>query len=81
ENAPFNQGKNKMYVGGAGNLVAFACKISWDKGNEGFVVFQSKTLLIEHYEKMLGATHEGGLTMIIYPHAALKLIQTYFQEQ
>jgi hypothetical protein len=81
ENAPFNLGKNKMYAGVAGNLVAFACKIAWDKGNEGFVVFQSKTQLIRHYEKMLGAVHEGGHTMIIYPHAALKLIQTYFQEQ
>ena len=81
ENAPFNFGKNKMYAGVAGNLVAFACKMSWDRGNEGFVVFQSKTQLIQHYEKMLGAVHEGGHTMIIYPHAALKLIQTYFQEQ
>ncbi len=81
ENAPFNLGKNKMYAGVAGNLVAFACKMSWDRGNEGFVVFQSKTQLIEHYEKMLGAVHEGGRTMIIYPHAALKLIHTYFQEQ
>jgi hypothetical protein len=81
ENAPFNLGKNKMYAGVAGNLVAFACKIAWDNGNEGFVVFQSKTKLIEHYEKMLGAVHEGGHTMIIYPHTALKLIQTYFQEQ
>jgi hypothetical protein len=81
ENAPFNLGRNKMYAGVAGNLVAFACKMSWDRGNEGFVVFQSKTQLIEHYEKMLGAVHEGGHTLIIYPHAALKLIQTYFQEQ
>ncbi len=81
ENAPFNFGQHKMYAGVAGNLVAFACKMSWDRGNEGFVVFQSKTQLITHYEKMLGAVHEGGHTMIIYPHAALKLIHTYFQEQ
>ena len=29
ENAPYNKGKNKMYSGVAGNLVAFACKISF----------------------------------------------------
>jgi hypothetical protein len=81
ENAPFNIGKHKMYAGVAGNLVAFACKLSWDNGNQGFVVFQSKTLLIEHYEKMLGAVHEGGGRMIIYPHEALKLIQHYFLQQ
>ena len=81
ENAPFNMGKTKQYEGVAGNLFAFACKLSWDSGYQGFVVFQSKTLLIEHYEKMLGATHEGGHRMIIYPKAALKLIQKYFLEQ
>lgn len=29
ENAPFNKGKGKMYAGVAGNLVAFACKLSF----------------------------------------------------
>jgi hypothetical protein len=29
ESAPFNLGKNKLYEGVAGNLVAFACKVSW----------------------------------------------------
>ena len=28
ENAPFNLGKNKLYEGVAGNLVAYACKLS-----------------------------------------------------
>ena len=31
ESAPFNKGKNKLYVGVSGNLVAFLCKESWDK--------------------------------------------------
>ena len=31
ESAPFNKGKNKIYVGVAGNLVAFLCKESWDR--------------------------------------------------
>jgi hypothetical protein len=60
ESAPFNLGKKKLYTGVPGNLVAFTCKLSWEKGYEGFVAFQSKTKLIEHYEKTLGATHVGG---------------------
>ncbi len=79
ESAPFNIGKNKVYVGVPGNLVAFLCKESWDKGYEGFVSFLSKTKLIEHYEKMLGAIHIGNHKMIIFPKEALKLIKQYFK--
>jgi hypothetical protein len=39
----------------AGNLVAFACKTSFTNGLHGFVSFFSKTKLIGHYEKSLGA--------------------------
>ncbi len=78
ESAPFNLGKKKLYVGVPGNLFAFACKLSWDKGYDGIVAFQSKTKLIEHYETMLGAVHVGGHKMIIFPEAALRLIQQYF---
>ncbi len=79
ENAPFNKGKHKLYQGVPGNLFAFACKLSWDQGYEGIVAFQSKTRLIEHYEKTLGATYIGAHKMIIFPKAALKLIQQYFK--
>ncbi|MCX8473203.1 MAG: hypothetical protein ORN85_06095 [Sediminibacterium sp.] len=51
ESAPFNLGRNKIYVGVAGNLVAFACKVSFQRGFEGFVSFMAKTKLIQHYEK------------------------------
>jgi len=78
ESAPFNLGKHKLYKGVPGNLIAFACKNSWDKGYEGFVSFTAKTRLIEHYEKSLGATHVGGHKMILFPDAALKLIRKYF---
>jgi hypothetical protein len=78
ESSPSNLGREKRYEGVPGNLFAFACKTSWDKGYEGFVSFTSKTKLIEHYEKSLGATHVGGHKMIIFPHEALKLIQKYY---
>ncbi|RYD76312.1 MAG: hypothetical protein EOP53_14920 [Sphingobacteriales bacterium] len=79
ENAPFNKGKNKMYAGVAGNLVAFACKLSFQRGHEGNVSFVSKSQLIEHYMETLGAIHFGGRIMIIETQEALKLINKYFQ--
>jgi hypothetical protein len=79
ENAPFNKGRSKMYAGVAGNLVAFACRLSFQRGHEGNVSFLSKSQLIEHYEKSLGAIHFGGRVMIIETRAALKLIHHYFK--
>lgn len=79
ENAPFNKGKLKMYAGVAANLVAFACKVSFQRGHEGNVSFLSKSHLVEHYEKTLGAYHFGGRIMIIETTSALKLIGKYFK--
>ena len=78
ESAPFNLGKHKLYEGVPGNLFAFTCKISWDSGYQGFISFTSKTKLVEHYEKTLGATHIGEHKMVIFPQEALKLIRKYF---
>ena len=81
ESSPFNKGKTKVYSGVPGNLVAFACKLSFQRGHEGNVSFLSKTQLVNHYEKTLGAFHFGGRVMIIDTIAALKLINKYFQNQ
>ena len=81
ESAPFNKSKTKVYSGVPGNLVAFACKLSFQRGHEGNVAFLSKTQLVEHYEKSLGAFHFGGRIMIIETRAALKLINKYFQKK
>ena len=78
ESAPFNKGKPKVYSGVPGNLVAFACKLSFQRGHEGNIAFISKTQLIEHYIESLGAIHFGGRLMIIETNAALKLINKYF---
>ena len=79
ESAKFNIGKNKVYLGVPGNLVAFACKVSVDKGYEGFLAFDAKTALIKHYEQSLHATHFRGLRMFIETSAALRLISQYFK--
>ena len=78
ESAPFNKGKSKIYSGVPGNLVAFACKLSFQRGHEGNIAFISKTQLIDHYVETLGAVHFGGRLMIIDTNAALKLINKYF---
>jgi hypothetical protein len=61
-----------------GNLVAFACKLSFQRGGEGYVSFVAKTKLINHYIESLGATNLGGHLMVITTATALKLIDKYF---
>ncbi len=72
---------NLKYIGVPGNLVAFACRLSFQRGHQGNVSFLSKTQLIEHYEKSLGAIHFGGRVMIIETNTALKLIDKYFKNK
>ena len=79
ESSKFNKGKNKIYLGVPGNLVAFACKISVDRGYEGFLAFDAKSALIKHYQETLHATHFRGLRMFIETKAALRLISQYFK--
>jgi hypothetical protein len=80
ESAPFNIGKNKIYEGVPGNLVAYACKMSFQKGFEGYVAFTAKSKLIEHYERTLSAYHFKNRRMIIETHAARVLVEKYFKE-
>ena len=79
ESAPFNIGKQKLYEGVAGNLVAYACKTSFQKGYDGFVAFTAKTRLINHYEETLGAYHFKNQRMIIDTEPAKFLVTKYFK--
>ena len=79
ESAPFKKGQVKIYSGVPANLVAFACQLSFQRGHEGNVSFISKSQLVKHYEKSLGAVHFGGRLMIIEKNSALKLIDKYFK--
>lgn len=79
ESASFNKGKTKIYLGVPGNLVAHACRLSFQKGFDGFVSFHSKTNLIDHYIKTLGAYHFGGNLLIIDTLPAKTLIEKYFK--
>ena len=70
-----------MYSGVAGNLVAFACKLSFQRGHQGNIAFISKTQLIDHYVKTLGVFHIGVRVLVIESKAAQILIDKYFQNQ
>jgi len=80
ESAKFNKGKTKIYSGVPGNLVAFACKVSFDKGYEGYLAFDAKTALVKHYQETLYANHFKGTKMMIETPAANRLISKYFKK-
>ena len=79
ESAPHNYGSNKKYFGVAGNLVAFACKTSFDMGFDGIVAFRAKTALMDHYSVTLGAESVFRERMVIFTPAAKKLVNSYYR--
>lgn len=79
ENANFNRGKEKVYIGVGGNLFAFACLKSKELGFDGCVSFLSKTSLFEYYNKSLGAIKTIGQRMAILEQEAEVLINQYFK--
>ena len=81
ENAIFNRGKDKMYLGVGGNLFAFACLSSKELGYDGCVSFVSKTSLFEYYNKSLGAIRTIGQRMAILETEAEILIKHYFKHK
>lgn len=52
-----NIGSNKRIKGTAGCLIAWACKISFDRGYEGTVYLVPKTNLITHFISVYGFIH------------------------
>ena len=81
ENAKFNKGKEKAYLGVAGNLVAYACKLSFERNYDGFISFTSKSKLIEHYKKTLGAKIFMSNVMIIDTSESFRLFKRYFPDE
>jgi len=77
ESAAFNRGSNKTFLGVPGNLIAYNCKLSFDRGYDGFVAFTAKTALVEHYKKALGAIVIHGTLMHLDNPAARNLLDRY----
>ncbi|MDR0951178.1 MAG: hypothetical protein LBM13_06100 [Candidatus Ancillula sp.] len=80
ESAPHNIGKTKMYEGVHGALFASVAKDSLDAGFEGFVVFEAKTVLINHYITKYGAKFIHGRRLVFDTEASIKLIHDYLGE-
>jgi hypothetical protein len=80
ENAPSNRKPNKKYLGVLGNLVAFICKLSFEKGFDGIVAFDAKTKLIDHYKTALKAVHIGRGRMMINSRESKELVDKYFSK-
>ncbi len=80
ESAKFNKGKNKLYRGVAGNLVAFGCKMAFELNYDGIVSFIAKSQLIAHYAQTLGAKLFGGNRMFIDTKEAFILTTKYFKD-
>ena len=80
EVAPHNYGSKGKYQNVAGCLIAFACRKSFELGEGnyiGFLVFESKTSLIEFYKNKYGATQAMGQRMFIDDLTGKKLIKEY----
>lgn len=83
ELSPTNIGKNKKYNYVAGCLIAFACRkaISLRTDYKGFLVFISKTDLVELYKNKYYATQTIGQRMYIDPNSGEKLIEEYLNRK
>jgi hypothetical protein len=79
ELAPENIGKNRKIDNVAGTLFAYVAKDSLDAGFEGFVVFDSKTVLIDHYVEKYGAQVLFGNRLYFDTEASKALIRRYLK--
>lgn len=79
ETAPHNFGRAKKWIGVAGNLVAFAFKMSFEIGFDGVVGFMAKTRLIQHYANKFGAVLIYKNRMGIPTNSAKKLVNSYYK--
>ena len=80
ESAPHNYGHNGKYIGVGGHMFAIACQISLEEGCDGVVAFTSKSDLVEHYKKELGAVEIMPRRMVIFEDAAQILISKYIRK-
>lgn len=79
EIAPHNIGQNKRYYNAAACLIAFACRESFklETNYKGYLIFVSKSGLVEFYINKYGANLTFGQKMYFDSNAAKKLIEKY----
>jgi hypothetical protein len=87
EIAPHNKGKSRRYEKVAGCLIAFACRLSFMKGDDtyrGWLAFdvlevdkEDEIKLMAMYSKKYNALKYGDTMMVIPPEGSEKLIDEF----
>jgi hypothetical protein len=78
ESHPRYVGKSKKLRGIPGSLLAYAARLSFAIGRDGFISIDAKTNLIEHFQKDYGFQRIGqSQRMFLDSEAAAKLISQY----
>lgn len=80
ETAPHNYSYIGIYEGVGAHLFAIACQVSLDAGCDGFVVFTSKSDLVEYYKEKLNAGIFRDIRMYIDENAAQILLNKYMRK-
>lgn len=75
-----NVGKSKVFEGIAGALIAFACRIAFLKGYQGFVSLTPKTDRITYYQQAYGF-QSYGRQLALEGETALSLIKKYLENE
>jgi hypothetical protein len=77
ELAPYNVGAQKMHSNVAGTLFASVALDSLKQGYDGFVVFESMTVLYNHYMLKYGAKPVLGKLLMFDTNLSIELIRKY----
>ena len=80
EVSKINQGKNKHIEHIAACLIAYACRLSFKSGYDGFISLIPKSVLVEHYMAKYGFKPMGKhLYLDLYD--AQFLIKKYLEDE
>lgn len=76
-----NRGKDKEIENIAGRLIAFACKIAFDRDYWGFVSLKPKTQLIDLYQEKYGFRQYGRLLGVEQGSSRELIIKYWIDEE
>lgn len=79
ESSTENRGKNKLIKNIPHCLIAYACKLAFSFGYDGFVSLYPKTKLIDYYVKEYGF-QQFGRHLAIYGDRSFELIKIFLDE-
>ncbi len=71
-----NVGNKKQYRNIAGCLIAYCCRLSFERGYGGFVSLIPKTQLIRHYQEKYGF-EQFGRQLAVHSATSERIIQKY----